>query len=53
MGAIWLWVETAMGPVDYARMMCLLIPAVTVHALGIQIIMPSFLSGVLDLKVTK
>ena len=51
--AVWLWAQNALGQLDYARVMRLLIPAVTVLALGIQIVMASFLSGILDLKVTK
>src|SRR5215470_5036183 len=50
--AVWLWAQNALGALDYARVMRLLIPAVTVLALGIQIVMASFLSGILDLKVT-
>ena len=51
--ALWLWVQHALGQLDYSIMMRLLIPAVTLLALGIQVIMASFLSGTLDLKLKK
>jgi hypothetical protein len=51
--AVWLWVQHALGQLDYSIMMRLLIPAVTLLALGIQVMMASFLSGILDLKVKK
>lgn len=41
------------GPLNYERVMRLLIPAVTVLALGMRVVMASFQSGILDLEVTK
>ncbi len=49
--AVWSWQAKSFGELDYATMMRLLIPSVTVLSLGVQIIMASFLSGILDLPV--
>jgi len=51
--ALLLWVQHALGQLEYSVMMRLLILAVTLLALGIQVIMESFLSDILDLKVKK
>jgi hypothetical protein len=40
-----------MTRLDYASMMRLLIPSVAALALGVQIVMASFLFGILDLPV--
>jgi Glycosyl transferase family 2 len=45
------WQRHAFGPLDYTRVMRLIIPAVTMLAVGIQIVMGAFLSSILDLKV--
>lgn len=47
------WAETSFGNLDYHSTMRLLIPSITVLAVGVQIILASFLSGVLDLKTAK
>ena len=49
--AIWIWKTTAFGTLDYAAMMRLLVPSVTAWALGIQLVLASFLSGILDLPI--
>jgi len=53
LGAVVVWSDESFGPLDYTRMMRLLIPAVTALAVGMQIVMGAFLSSILDLKVTK
>ena len=45
------WGAESFGAVDYTRMMRLIVPAVTVLAVGVQIVMGAFLSSILDLKV--
>ncbi len=51
LGAVVVWGDESFGPLDYTHMMRLLIPAVTSLAVGVQVIMASFLSSILDLKV--
>ena len=50
---VWLWAANAFGALDYSHIMRLLIPSVTLLALGIQVIMASFFSGVLDLPLNR
>lgn len=53
-GIVWavlIWRSTAFGNLDYSQAMRLIIPSVTLLALGIQAIMAGFLSEILDLKV--
>jgi len=45
------WERHAFGALDYTRVMRLIVPAVTMLAVGVQIVMGAFLSSVLDLKV--
>ena len=45
------WGAQSFGALDYSRMMRLIIPSVTMLAVGVQIVMGAFLSSVLDLKV--
>ena len=51
--AVWLWAANAFGNLDYSHIMRLLIPSVTLLALGIQVIMASFVSGLIDLPVNR
>jgi glycosyltransferase involved in cell wall biosynthesis len=51
--AVVMWGEQSFGVLDYTRMMRLVVPAVTLLAVGVQIIMGGFLSSILDLKITK
>lgn len=51
--AILAWQAIGFGQLDYAKMMRLLVPSIAALALGVQIVMASFLSGILDLKVTQ
>lgn len=53
-GVVWavlIWRSTAFGELDYSRTMRLIIPSVTLLALGVQAIMAGFISGILDIKV--
>jgi len=50
--AIGEWGSANFGKLDYSRMMRLVVPSVTSLALGVQVIMAAFVSGILDLKVT-
>jgi hypothetical protein len=51
--AVWGWSARSFGELDYSHMMRLVVPAVTMLAVGVQIGMATFLSGILALKVTK
>jgi len=51
--AIVVWGDQSFGVLDYTRMMRLVVPAVTLLAVGVQIIMGGFLSSILDLKITR
>ena len=51
--AIWDWSARSFGALDYSRMMRLVVPAVTLLAVGVQIAMAAFLSSILDLKISK
>ncbi|MGH7301839.1 MAG: glycosyltransferase family 2 protein [Candidatus Rokuibacteriota bacterium] len=51
--AVSLWGANAFGTLDYSHMMRLLIPSITLLALGIQVIMASFVSGLMDLPVNR
>jgi Glycosyl transferase family 2 len=46
------WKHQSFGTLDYSRMMRLVVPAVTMLAVGVQVIMGGFLSSILDLKIT-
>jgi hypothetical protein len=47
--SLWTWAATSFGHLDYSHTMRLLIPSVTLLAGGIQIMLASFLSGIMDL----
>jgi hypothetical protein len=47
------WSARSFGLLDYGRVMRLLIPSVTLLAVGVQIAMGAFLSSILDLKISK
>lgn len=49
--ALWDWNAKAFGDLDYTYMMRVLIPSVASLSLGIQIVMGSFLAGILDIEV--
>ncbi len=49
--AVKLWGDAAFSDLDYTWMMRLVIPSVTVLALGVQSIFAGFLSSILDLKL--
>lgn len=49
--AFWAWQQTSFGELHYASMMRVLIPSVTAVGLGMQAMLASFLSGILDLEV--
>jgi hypothetical protein len=51
--AVWDWSARSFGALDYSRMMRLVVPAVTLLAVGVQIAMAAFLSSILDLKISK
>jgi hypothetical protein len=51
--AIFDWSAHSFGKLDYARMMRLVVPAVTLLAVGVQVAMGAFLSSILDLKISK
>lgn len=46
------WASRSFGALDYGNMMRLIIPSITLLALGVQIIMAGFLSSILDLKIS-
>jgi glycosyltransferase involved in cell wall biosynthesis len=53
-GLAWAVVEWGLaefGKLDYSYMMRLVVPSVTLLALGMQIVMAAFVSGILDLKI--
>ena len=45
------WGLAEFGKLDYSHMMRLVVPSVTLLALGVQVVMAAFVSGILDLKV--
>jgi hypothetical protein len=47
------WSARSFGVLDYSRMMRLVVPAVTLLAVGVQIAMAAFLSSILDLEISK
>ena len=47
------WSAQSFGVLDYSHMMRLVVPSVTALAVGVQIAMASFLSSILDLKISK
>ena len=47
------WGSRSFGALDYSRMMRLVVPAVTMLAVGVQIAMGAFLSSILDLKLDR
>jgi len=47
------WSALSFGVLDYSRMMRLVVPAVTLLAVGVQIAMAAFLSSILDLEISK
>lgn len=47
------WQATGFGPLDYTKSMRLLVPAINSLALGVQIVMASFLSGILDIPIAE
>lgn len=53
LSAVAVWASAAFGDLDYGLIMRLVIPSVTLLAVGIQIIFCGFMSGILDLKHTR
>ena len=53
LAAVLYWRSQSFGALDYSRMMRLVVPAVTMLAVGVQVIMGGFLSSILDLKITR
>jgi hypothetical protein len=51
--AVVLWGRASFGELDYAWMMRLVVPSVTVLAVGVQTVFTGFLLGILDLKLAK
>jgi glycosyltransferase involved in cell wall biosynthesis len=49
--AVWRWHAKSFGDLDYASMMRLVIPSVTALALGIEVVLASFLAGILDIPM--
>jgi Glycosyl transferase family 2 len=52
-GIVWaviLWASAVFGQLDYSWMMRLVIPSVTLLAVGVQVILFGFLTSILDLK---
>lgn len=49
--AVTVWGAAGFGQLDYSRMMRLVVPAITLLALGVQVIMAAFLSSILDLNL--
>lgn len=47
------WSALSFGALDYSRMMRLVVPAVTLLAVGVQVAMAAFLSSILDLEIKK
>lgn len=47
------WSARSFGALDYSQMMRLVVPAVTLLAVGVQVAMAAFLSSILDLEVSK
>jgi hypothetical protein len=47
------WSALSFGVLDYSRMMRLVVPAVTLLAVGVQVAMAAFLSSILDLEINK
>lgn len=47
------WGARSFGVLDYSMMMRLVVPSVTMLAVGVQIAMAAFLSSILDLKTSK
>jgi hypothetical protein len=52
-GAVVIWGDNSFGMLDYTQMMRLVVPSVTLIAVGVQVIMGAFLFSILDLKVNR
>lgn len=48
--AVWRWYERDFGSLDYVRTMRLVIPGVTLTALGVQTMLSSFFLSILGMK---
>ena len=51
--ALSIWYSKSFGELDYSVMMRVVIPSVTLFALGLLIIMSGFLSGILDIETKR
>jgi hypothetical protein len=49
--AVIVWAGRGFGALDYSSMMRLVVPSITLLALGVQVIMLAFLSSILDLSL--
>ena len=47
------WGAQSFGVLDYSHVMRLVVPSVTILAVGVQIVMGAFLSSILDLRIAK
>jgi len=47
------WANKSFGELDYGRMMRLIVPSATFLVVGVQVVMSGFLSGILDLKISR
>jgi hypothetical protein len=52
-GAVVIWGDHSFGLLDYKQMMRLVVPSVTLLAVGVQFIMGAFLFSILELKVSR
>ena len=49
LAAIWRWVNTGFGPLEYASTMRWVVPGVTLTALGFQTVLSSFFMSILGM----